>query len=212
MRMHRLYRLYQYFTKRGPMHRTFHVTIEGVAPLIQNNPALSDLAQLTGSKGKKPSSRMEKSEEWRDKVYQIPNNGHLGHPSVAFDNLVREAAKNFKGRGRASMKDTVRQCCWVEGEWLTITNRKEPDTIMVSTPHTQSGRVPAYVPVFAPGWRMEFKYQVTDDEIVTKQHLHEIISWGGQRIGLGMAHFRPKYGRFIIVGFEEIDAIATKVA
>jgi hypothetical protein len=33
---------------------------------------------------------------------------------------------------------------------------------------------------------------------------------GGQRIGLGMAHFRPKYGRFIIVGFEEIDARPAK--
>lgn len=108
------------------------------------------------------------------------------------------------------MKDSIRQTCWVEGEWLMITNRKEPDDVMVSTPQTMSGRVPAYVPVFKPGWQMEFKYQVTDTEIVTPQHLHEIISWGGQRIGLGMAHFRPKYGRFIIVGFEEVDAIATK--
>lgn len=192
------------------MHRTFHITIEGVAPLVQNNPAESDLAQLSGAARKKSASKQEKSEEWRTKVYQIPGNGHLGHPSQAFDNLVREAAKNFKGRGRASMKDSIRQTCWVEGEWLTITNKKEPDSVMVSTPQTMSGRVPAYVPVFAPGWRMDFKYQVTDDEIVTPQHLHEIISWGGQRIGLGMAHFRPKYGRFIIVGFEEIEAEPTK--
>lgn len=192
------------------MHRTYHITIEGVAPLVQNNPAKSDEAQLCGAKIKKPASNTAKSEEWRDKVYKVPDKKRLGHPSIAFDNLVREAAKNFKGRGRASMKDPIRQCCWVEGDYLEITNRKEPDEVMVSTPHTMSGRVPAYVPVFAPGWRMEFDYQITDDEIVTPQHLHEIISWGGQRIGLGMAHFRPKYGRFIIVGYEEIDAKPTK--
>lgn len=186
------------------MYKTFHITIEGVAPLIQNNPEKSDLAQLTGSGKKKTASKQEKSEEWRDKVYKVGDK--LGHPSIAFDNMVREAAKNFKGRGRASMKDSIRQTCWVDGEWLILTNRTEPDEVMVSTPSTMSGRVPSYVPVFSPGWRMEFDYQVTDDEIVTSSHLHEIISWGGQRIGLGMAHFRPKFGRFIIVGFEEIAA------
>lgn len=190
------------------MHRTFHVTIEGIAPLVQNNPALSDLKQLGCDGGKKSASKQEKSEEWRDKVYKVGDK--LAHPSIAFDNLVRTAAKTFKGRGRASMKETIRQCCWVEGEWLIITNKVAPDEVMVSTPQTLTGRVPAYVPVFKPGWRMEFEYQITDDEVVTPQHLHEIISWGGQRIGLGMAHFRPKYGRFIIVGWEEIDAKPTK--
>ena len=192
------------------MHRTYHITIEGVAPLIQNNPEQSDLAQLTGKSQKKSASKQQKSEEWREKVYHINGNGKLGHPSVAFDNLVREAAKNFKGRGRATMATPVRQVCWVEGDWLTITNKTEPDEVKVSCPSTVSGRVPAYVPVFAPGWRMEFDYQITDDEIVTPQHLHEIISWGGQRIWLGMAHFRPKYGRFIIVGFEEVNAKPAK--
>lgn len=194
-------------------HLTYHITIEGVAPLIQNNPAQSDIAQLTGKTRKKAASKEEKSEEWREKVYVVGDKEGekiLGHPSIAFDNLVREAAKNFKGTGRRSMKDAIRQCCWVEGDYMTITNKAEPDEVMVSTPHTMSGRVPAYVPVFAPGWRMEFDYQITDTEIVTPQHLHEIISWGGQRIGLGMAHFRPKYGRFIIVGFEKIDTKPTK--
>lgn len=191
------------------MHRTYHVTLEGIAPLIQDNPAESDLAQLTGNK-KKTASRQEKGEEWRKKVYVV--GGQLCHPSRAFETLVKDAGKNFKGRGRASMKDAIRQTCWVEGDWLVITNRKEPDEVMVSTPQTMSGRVPSYLPVFKAGWRMEFKYQITDDEITTPGHLHEIISWGGQRIGLGKAAYRPKYGRFIIVGFDEIDAEAPKAA
>lgn len=192
------------------MHRTFQVTIEGVSPLIQNNPHLSDMKQL-GCSPKKPSSKPDKQEEWRDKVYKVEGD-KLGHPSSAFDNMVREAAKNFKGKGRASMEKPIRQCCWVEGDWLVLENKKEPDEIKVSTPQTMSGRVPSYVPVFQSGWRMKFLYQVTDDEIVTPQHLHEIISWGGQRVGLGMAHFRPKYGRFIIVGWEEVETQPTKVA
>jgi hypothetical protein len=191
------------------MHRTFHITIEGIAPLIQDNPAESDLAQLTGNK-KKTASRQEKSEEWRKKVYQVGE--QLCHPARAFETLVKDAAKNFKGRGRASMKDSIKQTCWVEGTWLTITNRKEPDEVMVSTPQTMSGRVPAYLPVFSPGWQMEFDYQITDDEIVTPGHLHEIISWGGQRIGIGKAAYRPKFGRFIIVKYEEVDAKAAAAA
>lgn len=191
------------------MHRTFHITIEGISPLIQDNPQESDLAQL-GSKGKKPASRKEQGEEWRKKVYEV--NGNICHPARAFETLVKDAAKNFKGRGRASMKESIRQTCWVEGSWLTLTNRKEPDEVMINTPQTSSGRVPSYLPVFRAGWRMEFDYQLTDDEIVTPGHLHEIISWGGQRIGLGKAAYRPKFGRFIIVGFEEIEAKSAKTA
>lgn len=192
------------------MHRTFHITIEGIAPLIQDNPVESDLAQLTGKK-KRSASKQDESEAWRHKVY-ISAKGDLYHPARAFESLVKDAAKNFKGKGRASMGTPVKQCCWVEGTELTITNRTEPDEVMVSTPQTQSGRVPSYLPVFKPGWRMEFDYQLTDDEIITPQHLHEIISWGGQRIGLGKAAYRPKFGRFIIVGWDEIDAKAAKAA
>lgn len=190
------------------MHRTFHVTIQGVSPLIQDNPEQSDLAQLEG-KRKKSASRQDNSEEWRDKVYVNPDTQKLSHPSRAFESLVKEAAKNFKGKGRATMATPIRQCCWVEGDWLEITNRTKPDDVKISTPQTQSGRVPSYLPVFGSGWEMEFDYQLTDDEIVTPQHLHEIICWGGQRIGLGKAAYRPKYGRFIITGWREIDAIAT---
>jgi hypothetical protein len=192
------------------MHRTFKITIEGVSPLIQDNPAESDLAQLAGPAKKKTASKQEQGEAWRKKVYNI--DGTLCHPARAFETMVKDAAKNFKGRGRASMKESIRQTCWVEGSWLAITNRKEPDEVMVSTPQTLSGRVPSYLPVFKAGWRMEFMYQVTDDEIVTPAHLHEIISWGGQRIGMGKAAYRPKFGRFIIVGFEEVDALAAKAA
>lgn len=192
------------------MHRTFSIEITGIAPLVQDNPHEADMAQLCGKSKKKTASKQEQGEAWREKVYKV--NGHLGHPSRAFESLVREAAKNFKGRGRASMKDTVRQCCWVDRDWLVLTNRSEPDEVMVSTPMTLSGRVPSYLPVFRAGWKMEFHYQCTDDEIVTPGHLHEIISWGGQRIGLGKAAFRPKFGRFIISKFEEIDMKDSRVA
>lgn len=189
------------------MHRTFHITIEGIAPLIQDNPAESDLKQLGAINGtaKRSASKQDESETWRSKVYPVPGQEKLGHPARAFESLVKEAAVNFKASGRKTMKAPVRQCCWVDGDWLVITNRKQPDDVMVSTPQTQSGRVPSYLPVFAPGWRMEFDYQLTDDEIVTPQHLHKIITWGGERIGLGKAAYRPKYGRFIIVGWEEVE-------
>jgi hypothetical protein len=192
------------------MHRTFNVVIEGIAPLIQDNPAEADLAQLTGKK-KRSASKQDESECWRSKIYK-DSDGILYHPARAFESLVQDAAKNFKGKGRASMATPIRQCCWVEGEKLIITNRKKPDEVMVNTPQGMSGRIPSYLPVFSKGWRMAFEYQLTDDEIVTPDHLHEIITWGGQRIGIGKKAFRPKFGRFMIVKFEEVDAKQTQVA
>lgn len=63
------------------MHRTYRIVIEGIAPLIQDNPAESDQQQLTGNK-KKTTSKQQKSEEWRKKMEII----HLTQISLVSQN------------------------------------------------------------------------------------------------------------------------------
>ena len=94
---------------------------------------------------------------------------------------------------------------------MTISNKTEPDEIKVMRPRNSMGQlVPYYAPVFSPGWRMEFQLDLLDDEIVTPAHLKAILDFAGARIGLGV--HRPKYGRFFVVRFEEVETGSKRAA
>lgn len=188
----------------------FRVEIEGIAPLIQNNPAkaLDDMAK--NKKTRKTASETP-TEEWRFKVYHFEDGKTLGHPCEAIEYALQEAAKSFKAKGRGSMKIAVRQTCFADGTLMTITNRQEPDEVTRFTTRTSTGQMtPSYLPVFAIGWRMEFLFVLTEDEILSVGHLKEILDYCGARIGLGV--HRPKYGRFMVVKFEEVEVPQKRAA
>lgn len=183
------------------MQHTYAVTIEGIAPLIQNNPALAIEAMHKNSHRKKSPS-VEPSEDWRVKVYLDTDGKTLQHPSMAMESVLREAAGSFKAKGRGSMKVPVKRSCFVDGDWMKISNRKEPDHVKEMHPRNSMGQlVSSYLPEFAAGWRMDFTLVLTEDDIISPSHLKEILDYAGARIGLGVA--RPKYGRFMVVKFEE---------
>ncbi len=195
--------------KTKPMQHAFHVEIEGIAPLIQNNPAkaLDDMAK---NKKTRKTAAETPTEEWRFKVYHDENKS-LGHPCEAIEYALQEAAKSFKAKGRGSMKTAVRQTCFADGELMKITNRNEPDEVTRFTTRTTTGQMtPSYLPVFAAGWHMEFILVLTEDEILSVGHLKEILDYCGARIGIGV--HRPKYGRFMVVKFEEIEVPQKRAA
>lgn len=184
------------------MQHTYSVTIQGIAPLIQNNPALA-IEGMAKNGHRKKSPSVEPTEDWRVKVYVADDNKTLRHPSIAFESLIREAASSFKAKGRGTMKTPVKRSCFVDGDWLTLTNKVAPDSIREMHPRNGAGQlVSNYLPEFAAGWEMRFSLVLTEDDIVTPHHLKEIIDYAGARIGLGVA--RPKYGRFMVTEFKEI--------
>lgn len=192
-----------------PQH-AFHVEIEGIAPLIQNNPAKA-LDEMCKNKKTRKTAAEVPSEDWRTKVYHSEDGKTLGHPCEAIEYALQEAAKSFKAKGRGSMKTAVRQTCFADGTLMTITNRTEPDEVTRFTTRPLSGgMVPTYLPVFAAGWRMQFVFVLTEDEILSVAHLKEILDYCGARIGIGV--HRPKYGRFMVIRFEEIAVPQKRVA
>lgn len=185
------------------MQHTYHVEIEGIAPLLQNNPALA-IERMTENARVKKTPSTEPAEDWRVKVYLSSDGKKLLHPSIALESVIREAGKTFKAKGRGSMQTPIKRTCFVNGDWLTITNKKEPDSVREVHPRNSAGQlVSNYLPEFASGWRMEFYLELTEDEIVSPHHLKEILDYAGKRIGIGVN--RPKYGRFMVVKFEEVN-------
>ncbi len=80
----------------------FHVEIEGIAPLIQNNPAKA-LDEMCKNKKTRKTAAEVPSDEWRTKVYHFEDGKTLGHPCEAIEYALQEAAKSFKAKGRGSL-------------------------------------------------------------------------------------------------------------
>jgi len=185
------------------MQHRYQVQIEGISPLLQANPKAAQ-SELYKNK-KRSASRQDPTEQWRAFIYRADDEKTLLHPSRAMETLLKEAAKDFKASGRrGSMSIPVKRTCWIEGDWLTLCNKTEPDKVREMNPRNKAGQlVQYYAPEFSPGWRMEFILDLHDDELVQPGHLKEILDYGGQRIGIGVD--RPKYGRFIVTKFLEIE-------
>ena len=185
------------------MQHIYKIEIEGISPLIQNNPAEA-LKGMAKNSRRKATPSVEPDESWRVKVYLDSDGKTLQHPSIALESILKEAATTFKAKGRGSMKTAVKRTCFVNGDWLTITNKSQPDSIREVHPRNSAGQlVPNYLPEFSAGWRMEFFLTLTEDEILSPHHLKEILDFAGQRIGIGVS--RPKYGRFIVTTFQEVQ-------
>lgn len=192
--------------------RTYEVEIEGISPLIQNNPEQSNTKRTLKPNPSRRSSPADPQEEWRARVYLLGENGELGHPAEAMEMCLREAAAEIKGTGRRTLAKPIKRTCFLEGEYMTITNR----TIIDCSPKRMAPRnstgqtTPYYAPEFAAGWRMRFQIHLMDDDSVTPVALKQVIEKAGQSIGLGV--HRPKYGRFMVVKFEEIAVSLKQVA
>lgn len=58
-------------------------------------------------------------------------------------------------------------------------------------------------PAFNAGWRATFQFVVNLPEYVSPTFFHDVLSLAGKAVGV--ADFRPTYGRFQIVQFEVLD-------
>src|SRR5437879_4495155 len=89
--------------ERG-QERWFRVTIKGTTPLIQNNPAKSNEERLVNPNPTRTNTTPDPQEEWRCLVYQINEDGTLGHPAEAMEMAMAEAALEIKGGKRTLWK------------------------------------------------------------------------------------------------------------
>ncbi len=58
-------------------------------------------------------------------------------------------------------------------------------------------------PAFNAGWKAQFQFVVNLPEYVSPLFFHDVLSLAGKAVGV--ADFRPTYGRFQIVQFEVLD-------
>ncbi|MCU0436675.1 MAG: hypothetical protein MUC49_02090 [Raineya sp.] len=79
---------------------------------------------------------------------------------------------------------------------------KEWDELFAAKVNVQRNGITRVRPMFHKGWQAEFCLQINLPEYVDEMFLLQIINNAGRTVGV--ADFRPTYGRFEVVNFEKI--------
>jgi len=167
------------------------VKIKGAAPLLMNRFAMEKNEQ---EGAKRRDQQFDPKEDAEKALYR--NSHGCYAPSAWLEASLRETAKNFKGKGRASLKATVLATVFVEPDEILL-NKDTYDEIDQRPAVIQRARIVKSRPKFN-SWELEFVIQF-DEKIINKGVLKQLLEEAGKTKGIG--DYRPKFGRFEIVKF-----------
>lgn len=166
------------------------VEIKGTASLLMNR-----FAPNTDNGGKKKEDFFDPEEDALKALYKDDKIGCYV-PSSWIEASMREAAKNFKKRGRGSFKDTILSSVFVDEEKIPL-GKKTYDELDQRPAVIQRQRILKTRPKFNE-WKLSFTLAF-DSGRITKETLKSILIEAGQIKGIG--DYRPKFGRFEVVKF-----------
>lgn len=174
--------------------KTVQVTIKGTCPMMQHQ-MIADDTTIKVRSGEKDYSM-----EWKKAMY-FDNKIGCYIPADHIYGALAKSAVNFQitGKGKKTYKDLVRAAVIVNEEKIPL-GKKEPDEIDARFVSVQRNRVNRQRPKFNEGWEAKFSLTILDDQLASGV-LKEIIEHAGKFVGIG--DFRPRFGRFEVVGFKE---------
>lgn len=168
------------------------VKIRGVAPMLQNRYPMEAESE---EKAKRRDEKFDPKEDAEKALYR--NKDGCFVPSSWIEAALRDTAKEFKGKGRSSLKGTILSSVFVEPEEIPL-GKKTYDEIDRRPAVIQRQRIVKSRPRFN-SWEIEFTINF-DEERVRKEVLKEILVEAGKSKGIG--DYRPKFGRFEVLAFQ----------
>lgn len=172
------------------------VTIEGTADLLFHR-WNCDAVEVKASAAK--GSKQKKSDNIESYVYR-DEKGFLAMPGEYLRMSVINAAK-FQQDPRSPRKSAMDlfKAALVSLTPLASLGVKEWDYEDRRRVVVQRAGITRTRPAMKAGWKVSFIFMVTLPEYVTPQLLNETISTAGRVVGI--ADFRPTYGRFVVTKF-----------
>jgi hypothetical protein len=184
------------------MQKPFRVMVklEGVCPLLfhrWNNESVEAKSKAKKGSLEKKSDDIE-SYIWRDAK------GFVCIPGEYVRQAVIHAAKyeSDPRSPRKSMMDLAKAAV-VSLTELGSTGLKQPDYIDKRRVVIQRSAITRSRPALKEGWQAEFFLQVNLPEYMPSSKLNYLLNQAGRIIGL--ADFRPSFGRFSVIAFEVMD-------
>lgn len=165
------------------------VTIEGLPPGILMH--AFPMQPIPGFE------KMEPEEQAKHAEYRTPE-GKLHVPGINIQRAFVNGGKFVKGKGRASLMNTVAACVFVSPPHVILNKQKyEIDSRPVVNPTTK-GRIIRNRPWFQD-WKLSFEVE-WDPTLISDAQMREVVDHTGSRVGI--LDFRPAckgpFGRFIV--------------
>jgi hypothetical protein len=173
------------------------VTIEGTAPLLFHRWNCESVAEKSNAaKG----SKAKKTDNLESYVYRMEN-GNLALPGE-YVRMACVGAAKFRQDPRSPRKsamdlykaglicNTLYADLGVK-DWQYVDQRR----VVV-----QRAAITRQRPAMEVGWRATFEFMVLLPQYISPHDLHSVLTNGG--VLIGVADFRPTYGRFIVTRFD----------
>lgn len=167
-----------------------NVTVQGIAPLLQNR--FPEEAHPQDASRKKKKVYVDK-EEAEEKLYK--NGKVIFQPARHFEAALIKSAVAFKFEGRKTYKDAFKGGIFINPEEIP---HKFPKWEIDRQPVViQRARIMRARPRFDK-WELSFEIEVIDDRI-SFDVVKETLEYAGLYAGIG--DLRPRYGRFKVIKF-----------
>lgn len=176
------------------------VQLEGVCPLLfhrWNNESVEHKAKAKKGSVEKKTDDVE-SFLWRTPKGTVAIPGEYVRQSVIHASKYEQDPRS----PRKSLMDLMKAAL-VSLTELADTGLKEPDYMDKRRVVIQRSAVTRTRPALKEGWKAGFILMVNLPEYLPAQRLNHILQQAGRIVGL--ADFRPSYGRFQVVSFEVLD-------
>ena len=173
------------------------VTIEGTAPILfhaWNTEAVEEKGKA--AKG----SKAKKEDDIESYVYRC-DNGNIGIPGSYLRGAIIEAARYRQDprSPRKSARDLFKAGI-VALTVLADTGHANWQAVERHRVKVQMAAITRARPSLFRGWRATFEFSVLTPEYIPPALLNEVTQEAGRLVGL--ADFRPTYGRFQVVAFD----------
>mgnify|MGYP001585856199 CR=1 FL=1 len=178
------------------------VELEGLAPFLYNRMGEAERELLDSGKTGIKRTVEQRTEEAHGKVHRAAD-GSLSVPGENIEKCLEQAASQTRMKdAKVSMSSLLKATVFVDGHGTFRTQDYTIFPIMGRIPPGPRGKAAIIRrPRIETGWRLHFTLNVVDDARQPEM-LREIIEHAGLYIGLGS--WRPRYGRFIIIGWEVV--------
>lgn len=174
-----------------------HIEIEGTAAILFH--AWSNESVAAKSAAPK-NSKAKKTDDVESYVYRNQE-GEICIPGIYLRGAIVEAARYRQDprSPRKSARDLFKAGI-VPLTALASLGKKDWDYLDQQRVLVQRSAITRVRPAFLEGWRAAFDIQVVTPEYIPPADLLETITSAGKLVGL--ADFRPTYGRFQVIKFE----------
>jgi hypothetical protein len=172
------------------------VSIEGIVPLLMNNPASMSL-QKSGK-----SAVYDPQVEAEARLYKN-SAGVIYVPSTHILAAIREAGSDFKipGKGKKTFKKVLYGLIRITPEQIPVISDGEWE---IDARHAviNRARVMKWRPKFNT-WKLDFNISTVTNDSIYPGTLREILESAG--IFNGVGDFRPLFGLFNVTSFTDVD-------